>query len=110
MKITEEQIKELGLIKCKYSRIEIYVEADINDGDYINESTIVNSIQLYKNLKDIAFKIKNYGRHNWRNREDYLTEEEEELFSDYVPYLDNENVHTIEDISFTIIINGVIYK
>ena len=110
MQITEEQIKELDLIKCAYSRIEIYVEADINDGDCINKSTIVTSIQLYKNLKDITFKIKNYGSYNWRNREDYLTEEEEELFSGYVPYLDNENVHTIENISFTIIINGVIYK
>ena len=61
-------------------------------------------------LYAIACKIKSNGSHNWENCNDYLSDREIDAMSDYTPYMDNEQIHTIESISFTIVVDGVIYK
>lgn len=108
MIITEQDIKELGLTKCNSTYIEIYVNADVNDGDYINETNTIDSLDEYKKLQEIAVKILNKGSHNWDDKS-YLTNEELDLISDFLPYMDNEEIHTIDAISFRFVINGVEY-
>ena len=111
MKLTEQQIKDLGLTKSKETYIEIMIKADVNDADYINSTNIIDTVEEYLTLLDISNKIYSYDcRHNWENRGKYLTEEECGLISEYLPYMDNEEVHTIEGISFTIVVDGVIYE
>ena len=111
MKITENQIKNLGLQKSKDTYIEVFVEADVNDGDYISTTTRITSLQKYIKLCKIVEKIENYdGSHNWESRGEYLTPEEIDIFRDYMPYFDNEEVHSIDTISFTFVVDGVIYE
>ena len=38
MKITEQQIKDLSLTRSKETKIEIYIQGDVNDGDYIENT------------------------------------------------------------------------
>lgn len=109
--ITEEDIKELGLEKSSETRIEVFVEADVNDGDYIERTSTIYSLEDYKEVSAIADKIFDYGdSHNWLNAGEYLTSDERSTIRDYLPYLENEEIHTIETIKFTIIIDGVIYE
>ena len=111
MKITEQEIKDLGLTKSNETYIEIRIKADVNDADYINSTNKVDSIQEYMALSAIACKIDSYtGRHNWENSYKYLSEEECELISKYLPYMDNEEIHTIDGIYFRFVIDGVIYE
>lgn len=111
MKITEQEIKELGLTRSNETYIEIKIKADVNDADYINSTNIINSVDKYLKLLDISNKIKSYkGSYNWENSHKYLSEEECELISNYIPYMDNEEIHTIKSISFTVVVDGVIYK
>lgn len=110
MKITPEQIKDLGLTKSKETYIEIHVEADVNDGNYINSTNRIDSIKDYVKISEIADKIESCSGHNWQDRHDYLTAKECDIFDDYIPYMDNEEVHTIESISFTFVIDGILYE
>ena len=111
MKITEEQIKDLGLTRSKETYIEIAIKADVNDADYINSTNRIDSIQEYLELLDISNKIYSYnGRHNWEKSSKYLTDNEIDAISEYLPYMDNEEIHTIESISFRFVIDGVLYK
>lgn len=110
MKITEQDIKDLGLTRSKETKIQIYIQGDVNDADYIENTSELESIKEYKQLLEIADKILNYAGHNWSKCHKYLNSEEIDLISNYLPYLDNEDIHTIEAISFKFIIDGVIYK
>lgn len=110
MKITEKDIKELGLAPIKRTYITIDITADVNDGDYIHSSNEIGSLDEYKKVSEIVGKIESYsGGHNWENCADYLTEDEIELFDEYTPYMDNECIHSIESVEFTLVIDGVIY-
>ena len=111
MKITEREIKDLGLTKSKETYIEIAIKADVNDADYINSTNRIDSIKDYLKLSEIDSKINLYkGRHNWENSSDYLNDDEIDEISEYLPYLDNEEIHTIESISFRFVVDGVIYE
>ena len=111
MKITEQEIKDLGLTKSKETYIEIAIKADVNDADYINSTNRIDSIKDYLKLSEIASKINSYkARSNWENSSDYLTDDEIDEISEYLPYMDNEEIHTIESISFRFVVDGVIYE
>ena len=111
MKITEQEIKDLGLTKSKETYIEIYISGDVNDADYINSTNRIKSVEEYLKLLDISSKIELYkGRCNWENPSDYLTDSEIDKISDYLPYMDSEEIHTIESISFRFVIDGVLYE
>lgn len=111
MKITEQEIKDLGVKKSSGTYIEMRIKADVNDADYINSTNRIDSLEEYLKLLEIANKIDSYsGRNNWEDCNKYLTKDERELISEYLPYMDNEEIHTIECISFTIVVDGVIYE
>jgi len=72
------------------------VKADVNDGDYISEQYELDA-EDFKLLKPIIDKIRTAENHNWEDNS-YLTDDEIEVFEEYVPWMDNEEVHTIEEI------------
>lgn len=109
MKVTQKDIEELGLTKSKETYIEITVEADINDADYISETNRISTLSKYKKLVDIANKLGS-NNYNWFNNSKLLNEKEIEIFERFVPYLDNEEVHTIESVNFKIVVDGVLYE
>lgn len=109
MKITQKDIEELGLTKNKETYIEITVEADINDGDYISETSRIGTLNEYKKVLKISGKLGN-ANNNWSNNSRFLSDKEINIFSEFVPYLDNEEVHTIESVSFKIVVDGVLYE
>lgn len=111
MKITEQEIKDLCLTKSKETYIEICISGDVNDGDYINSTNRINVIEKYLEVLNISNKIDSYGcGHNWLERNVYLTRKEIDTISKYLPYMDNEEIHTIDSISFTFVIDGVLYE
>jgi hypothetical protein len=96
-------IKGIKITRPVYDgKVEILVKADVNDADYIRKTEYM-SIDEFATLLPIIKKLMNYTGskyngygHNWQHAHKYLTEEEVELFSEYLPYMDNEEVHTIE--------------
>lgn len=85
----------------------IIVEGDTNDADYIRERTLITDKEL-KELKPIIKAIKSCKKdHNWSNEysnesveeiyKGMLTEDQLELFEDYVPH-GEYGVHTITSI------------
>jgi hypothetical protein len=104
----------------------ILVKADTNDADYITRSSKLNEEDLPTILKVVA-EIKAFdartrrgsGEYNWYARyehygrkrsgprevyEDVLTEEEIEIFEEYIPY-GEDGIHTIESVEIFEIIN-----
>jgi hypothetical protein len=69
--------------------IYIRVEGDVNDGDYISRSTSVEGLPK-KKIKYILNELNNY--------EPEVTPVDEEI-QDYIPSLDNEELHTITEVS-----------
>lgn len=111
MKITQEEIEALGLKKSKQTCISMCINGDVNDGDYIESNNEIETFKEYKALVEIATKIENFsGDYNWSKRSTYLSKNEINKFQDYMPYLDNEDVHTIESIEFTFIVDGILYE
>lgn len=100
----------------------ITVIADTNDADYINSTQELNEEDLPTILKVVAaikafdaVTVRGCGRYNWPDShyrksspravyEDVLTEEEIELFQEYVP-CGEDGVHTIESVTIYEIIN-----
>lgn len=111
MKITPEEVEALGLKKSKKTSISMCIIGDVNDGDEIESSNEIDTFKNYKVLSEIADKINNYNNgYNWSKRNTYLTDKEINVFEEYVPHLDNDDVHTICSIEFTYIIDGVLYE
>lgn len=104
----------------------ILVKADTNDADYITNASELNEEDLPTILKVVA-AIKDFdsrnrrgsGKYNWYARdehyslsrpsphevyEDILTEEEIEIFEEYIPY-GEDGIHTIESVEIFEIIN-----
>jgi len=101
----------------------LFVEADMNDADYISKKTeitdeeielikpVIEQLQVRrKKLNEDTHNNWNQWRHNWENgggrcgypREMYvetglLTQEQIDLFDEFVPY-GEDGVHTIETI------------
>ncbi len=88
------------LTKPKYdNKIELFVKGDFNDGDYISNTEFI-SVEEFKLILPIIKKILAYkGNHNWENAMEYLTEEENDMFFEYIPFCEGDSVHTITDIS-----------
>lgn len=102
----------------------ITVKADTNDADYITNTQILDEEDLPTILKVIkaikAFDARTRrgsGEYNWYNSyhgcsrpgprdvyEDILTEEEIELFENYIPY-GEDGIHTIESVEIYEVIN-----
>lgn len=83
----------------------LIIEADVNDGDYISAKTIVTD-KVIDTLKPIIKKIKACkDRSNWEDPSDYLSDEEIETISEYLPSMDNQDVHTIVSIDVLEVIN-----
>lgn len=111
MTVTQELIDRLNLKPTNDTYIKVFIKGDTNDADYISESSIIRSIEEYEQLTEILEKIDSYGyNHDWENRYDYLTEDEISFMQDYVPCLNDNDVHTITETSFTFVINGTIYE
>lgn len=109
LKVILQDIEKLGFTKSNETYIEIMVKGDVNDADYIRKTSRFNSLEEYIKVEEIFDKVLTSGDHNWKDT-DYLSEEELELIEDYIPWLDNEEVHTIEDVNYTIVIDGILYK
>lgn len=104
----------------------ICVKADTNDADYIHNIQLLDEADLPTILKVVA-AIKEFdathqrgtGDYNWYARyehygrkrsgprevyEEVLTEEEIEIFEEYIPY-GEDGIHTIESVEIYEIIN-----
>ena len=109
MESKRELIKEIiNKEKLKASNktiILLHIRADVNDADYISETSEVDVEDYYK-VVELFDKLNG----DWRNREELLSDDEIDFLYDYIPYQDNEEVHTIEDCSFEIYLDGVLYE
>jgi hypothetical protein len=75
--------------------LHIYVEGDINDGDYISEVTDISDLTK-EEVIDIYNKLKSYNPRKGKCPDEIM---------DYLPWLDNEELHTITDVQLQIIEN-----
>ncbi len=94
----------------KKDYITVHIVWDVNDGDYIEAATDIN-LEDFKRLVKISKNVMSYkGRHNYENINDILDLEEDlDLLSNFLPCLDNEELHTIVSIKFTIYTEEGIY-
>lgn len=86
----------------------IYIEGDINDGDYISKLSLITDKQLKELLLIIKVIDEHEEHHNWSNEysaacvsdiyEDKLTEKQIDIINEYIPY-GQHGVHTITSIS-----------
>ena len=85
----------------KNDRIEVYVEGDINDGDYVND-THVYSVAEFEQVIDIYTLVQNDDSDYIENIED---EELQEFMRDISPNspVDGCEVHSLSELSFTYI-------
>jgi len=103
----------------KKDQIQIYIEGDENDGDYIDYENIIDIETMIK-IMIISIKIflyKNdenkWDKSNWNdNKDKYLTEEEISVIKDYIPRgYNDDGVHTITEISFKLLLkSGEVYN
>lgn len=109
MENDRELIKEIiNKDKLKVSSkttIILNITADVNDGDYIRDTYKIEAEDYYK-VVELFAKL----NRKWRNRDKLLSDDEIDFLYDYIPYMDNEEVHTIEDYSFLIYLDGVLYE
>lgn len=98
--------------------IQIYINADENDADYVDSintitvTELLKIIPIVKLIKDKYEESKNdYSIYNWSNRNDYLNEEQIEIFEQYMPWTEHEEVHTVEKIELSLRLeNGEVYE
>ena len=109
MENERELIKEIiNKEKLKVSNktiILLHITADVNDADYIRNTSEVDVEDYYK-VVELFDKLNG----DWQNREELLSDDEIDFLYDYIPYMDNEEVHTIEDYSLEIYLDGVLYE
>lgn len=101
------KIPGLKLKAPKYDNsIELRIQGDENDGDYVEETSSL-SLEDFNKVFPILKKImkardSRVPYHNWDEREEYLTEEELEVFEEidlYVPSGNSDNsIHSIVEI------------
>ncbi len=103
--LLKEIINKEKLKVSSKTTILVHIEADVNDGDYIRNTYEVDVEDYYKVVR-LFDKLDG----DWQNREELLSENEIDFLDDYIPYMDNEEVHTIEDYSFEIYLDGVLYE
>ena len=72
--------------------LHIIVTGDVNDGDYISETTDISDLTK-EEVKEIYKKIKNY---------DPETDEYDDEVEEYLPFLDNNELHTITNVELVI--------
>jgi len=84
--------------------MHLVVKADVNDGDYINETTPISD---QKELDEIIEIIKEIPKTD-HNYEDWEWSELKENFEEYMPSLNNEKIHTITSIDINVIDINVI--
>ena len=103
--MTKEKLKELGFNpkNMKTDSAKITIKADVNDGDYISKTSTIELSEIEQVLillKSVDFDADLYGF----SGEDY------ELLNGFMPYMDNEEVHSIEDYSLTVVLDGIVYE
>lgn len=80
-------------------KLQLIIEGDWNDGDYVTEISLVTEKQLSK-LIPIFKKIKNYKKgNNWEDSTNYLSEEELMDIEEYIPSGYEQSIHTIKSIT-----------
>lgn len=95
---------DLNLKKPQYDdTIEVFIEADENDGDYVSTTTFIDLEDFEQVLP--ALKKLHANRHNdhsWENRSDYLTEEEISTLEEFglipISNTDDGEIHSIEEV------------
>lgn len=109
-----QEIEKIGWISLnkrpEKEYITVHIVWDVNDGDYIEATTDIN-LEDFKRLIKISKDVMSYkGSHNYENIDDILDLDEDlDLLSDFLPYLDNQELHTIVSIKFTIYTKEGIY-
>ena len=103
--LIKEIINKEKLKVSSKTTILLHIKADVNDADYIRDTYKVEVEDYYKIIESFN-KLKG----DWENRGELLSKDEVDLLDDYIPYMDNEEVHTIEDYSFEIYLDGVLYE
>lgn len=91
---------ELTLISEERDRIEIYVEGEENDADYVNATNELNDPVEIKEIIRVFNEISLSTGHNWENHE--LSDTDLEIIRDYVPYGSYDDIHTLEEVSITL--------
>ena len=76
------------------------IEADVNDGDYLNETTPIVDQDELDRIIEIVKQIPK-TEHNWESWE--YSDVKEQFDEDYMPCMDNEEVYTIESIDIEVI-------
>ena len=103
--LIKEVINKEKLKVSSKTTILLHITADVNDGDYIRDTYKVEAKDYYK-VVELFAKLKG----DWENKDALLSDDEIDFLYDYIPYMDNEEVHTIEDYSFKIYLDGVLYE
>ena len=103
--LIKEIINKEKLKVSSKTTILLHITADVNDGDYIRDTYKVEAEDYYK-VVDLFNKLKG----DWENRNKLLSDDEIDFLYEYIPYMDNEEVHTIEDYTFEIYLDGVLYE
>lgn len=87
-------------------KYRLTIKADVNDADYISESHDFTETQ-WKKVEPLITRVAKALKEvngSWdceRNNEPKdveLSDKDRDQFSGYMPYMDNEDVHTIESI------------
>ena len=97
----EEEIMEIHDLKVKLPKyndqVEMFIQADVNDGDYITETSFL-TLKIFKEIMPVLKKLKKHGSIIEVNDKPTVTEKEIETVGCYFPSMDNEEIHTIESI------------
>jgi len=91
---------ELTLISEEQDRIEIFVSGDENDGDCVDNTDEIETIDELKEVIRVFDTFKLCESHNWENHE--LSDTDLEIIRDYVPYGSYDDIHTLEEVSITL--------
>ena len=89
-------------------KIRVTVVADVNDADYIQKDTDMKRSKL-DYYKPVIKKLKEFDHYNFEKliefrdteADDKMVKLIEHFSDDLMPWMDNQDVHTIESITYT---------
>lgn len=83
--------------------LHIFVEGDVNDADYISETTDISHLSK-EQVKKLYEKLNDYNpREGYDEDDESDFDEEIGEFYDYLPSMDNQELHTITEVTLKII-------
>ena len=80
------------------NKVELFIKGDVNDGDYISETNIID-LDRFEKIAPVLKKLSEHGSVMEVNDNSTVTQREIDMVIYYFPSLENYEVHTIEEIS-----------